>query len=199
MAIKAAIDNDRNKMYALNCQGNKKRQSASSRSSSSNGSDSDDGPPQVSTFRLTPSKAQIMILSDVLRTFNVARGNQDSCCPFHNAVSRSQGIMKRMLKRRCNPLWSPFTAAQCPHCCSMFDEVPDPDDLCDNCGLPFGDHDVSPESTGSTPNSPTSDDSHSSTAPDRSSSAPESSKGSHQEKVTGTLDGDHRKDHVLTL
>lgn len=128
-------------------QGTKKRRTSSGSSSSpatssSLHSASNDAAPQMSTFKLTPHKTQMCNLKDILRTWNCARGDQKSCCPFHNAVKHMQEIHKRMLRQQCHPLWSPYSGGQCCHCYSMVDFKPDPDDPCDSCGLPFGEEDV---------------------------------------------------------
>jgi hypothetical protein len=74
---------------------------------------------------------------DVLATFNCARGGPHSCCPFHNAVNQMQKTFQRLLQEECDPLWTPYTGAQCSSCYAMTDDLPLPEEICMSCGMQY--------------------------------------------------------------
>jgi len=39
-----------------------------------------------------------------------------ACCPRHAAIRCAQDVLRKMEKKACNPLWSPFHGWQCEHC-----------------------------------------------------------------------------------
>mmetsp|Transcript_2029 Transcript_2029/g.5338 ORF Transcript_2029/g.5338 Transcript_2029/m.5338 type:complete len:351 (-) Transcript_2029:138-1190(-) len=76
-------------------------------------SEQDDG------LKATPRRKRLSHIRDTLRHWNLERA--DFCCPFHQTVMALEGVVDKLRRERCNPLWSAFTGVQCPKCYAMND------------------------------------------------------------------------------
>lgn len=97
----------------------------------------DDGPAQLSAFKLTPVETLVFSISEVMRHWNLSRGGVGKCCPWHIATEAAKLSIKKLHRMPCNPLWVPHSGVQCAlcRCLSSHAGVPGYEDVgCLICG-----------------------------------------------------------------